>query len=134
MEEKIEIIIIANSKIGLSLETIFTKAPKENELRIIYNEKFKEHTQGILKMLRTGAGWVEFDSGITTTTNKKCKYNKRGCVNPKKLQEENIGLKGHLKCIDSVRKRCKYYKQEDRRKFQVNYTDIRKIGQVRGLK
>ncbi len=134
MSEKEPIVIIATNELGTALLRVFSKAPSEEEITIQYSPSFAGTVELILRMLREGAGWKEVDRGEKTVINNKCSFNKGGCTNKEKLQEENINPKACFRCLDRIRTNCKHYKQQYENGFKVQYVTIQVIGQVKSLR
>ena len=134
MSENEIIVIIATNDLDKALLRIFSKAPTEEEIIIQYSQAFAGTIELILRMLRDGAGWKEIDRGEKEVTNKKCLHNKGMCTNKEKLKAENIDKDSCLKCLDSVRKNCKFYHQQNKKVFNVKYVTIQVIGQVKSLR
>jgi len=122
-------IIIKNSDVSLNL-LVFVKAARDNdEIEMRYLDKYEQTAEYITLLVKKGCGWIEVDRGEKKETNNKCLFKIKGLCTNKKLVNPN----DKIICDEEKRMKCRFYKQETKRKFDIKFICFEKAGGIRGL-
>jgi len=124
--EEIRYIVIATEHQGSALLTVANEAISCNELEIRYSIRFSRDVEYLLRFLRKGFGWMEYDRGQKEVTNPICIFNKNSRCS-------NTNLNNNQKCTNAVRGCCNKYKSKYTTGMLVNYVRIEKAGQIRNM-
>lgn len=125
MAEKIEMLVVATDEWEKALATIARKAVEWDDLEIHYKEKYAPTVEYLLRILRKGFGWIEYERGTKEVENLKCQFDNFGKC-------ENEATKGK-NCTTVIRQCCKHYQKKFSKTMIVNYVAIEKVGQIKGL-
>lgn len=121
-----EIIVIATDNCEKALYVIAKTAVHKDKIELNFVNKYAPTVEYLLRMLRKGFGWQEYERGSRETRNTKCKFKEGGfCKSP--------DMESNLKCNEAVRTNCEFYVKKYDYKITVNTVTIEKVGAIRGL-